>query len=293
MRVQRGCDSPPLVAMVERLIIQVGKQPGFTTQSTHRLSNLITRFSEFAISQGIGDLDEVTAEHARAFVCARTFEGETPSVATRHLRRSAVRLLFRTARLAGRAHHDPTLDLRLPPRSSLNRRALADDEVVLCRSFALHTLFETRSPAVWALAEATARTSEIPRILPSNVDLESGLVWIHGGSKTDPRWGQLTEWGLERLGERHRTLSGDVPIVYHGKGSAESMQASSCTAVAQTLRRAGLAGEPDVGPSSIAAWAGARAFRDGASIDEVARMLGIRSLDRAARFIGWDWKQER
>ena len=53
-----------------------------------------------------------------------------------------------------------------------------------------------------------------------------------------------------------------------------------------------LAGEPDVGPSSVAAWAAARAFREGASIDEVARMLGIRSLDRAARFIGWDWKQE-
>ena len=26
-----------------------------------------------------------------------------------------------------------------------------------------------------------------------------------------------------------------------------------------------------------------------ASIDEVARRLGIRSLDRAARFIGWGW----
>ncbi len=30
----------------------------------------------------------------------------------------------------------------------------------------------------------------------------------------------------------------------------------------------------------------------GTSIDEVARMLGIRSLDAAASFIGWDWQGE-
>jgi integrase len=170
---------------------------------------------------------------------------------------------------------------------------LTDDEVAVCRSFATHTLSETRRSAAWALAEATARTSEIPHILPSDVDLGSGLVWIHGGSKTDARWGRLTGWGAKRLEERLRSLSEDHPIVYQGNGSPESRQASSCAAIAQTIRRAGLSGERDIGPSSIAAWAGAKAFRECAPIDEVARMLGIRSLDRAARFIGWDWKQER
>ena len=43
---------------------------------------------------------------------------------------------------------------------------------------------------------------------------------------------------------------------------------------------------------SVAAWAGATAFRQGAQIDEVARMLGVRSLDQAARLIGWDWDRE-
>jgi integrase/recombinase XerC len=208
-----------------------------------------------------------------------------------HLRRSAVRLLYQTARRLELASGDPTLDLALPPRSGLLRRPLTDDEIAVCRSFATYVLSETRRPAAWALAEATARTSEIPHILPSDVDLDSGLVWIHGGSKTYARWGRLTDWGAMQLDERLRSLSEDHPIVYQGKGSSESRQASSCAAISQTIQRAGLAGDPDIGPSSVAAWAGAKAFREGASIDEVARMLGIRSLDRAARFIGWDWTQ--
>jgi hypothetical protein len=40
------------------------------------------------------------------------------------------------------------------------------------------------------------------------------------------------------------------------------------------------------------AWRGAAALAEGSSIDEVARMLGIRSLDAAASFIAWDWRKE-
>jgi hypothetical protein len=39
----------------------------------------------------------------------------------------------------------------------------------------------------------------------------------------------------------------------------------------------------------VAAWVGAKALSEGTSIDEVARMLGVRSLDGAAAFIGYDW----
>ena len=52
----------------------------------------------------------------------------------------------------------------------------------------------------------------------------------------------------------------------------------------------GLAGEPDVRPMSVAAWAGSRVFRERGRIDAVAHALGMRSLDRAAALIGWDWQ---
>ena len=46
---------------------------------------------------------------------------------------------------------------------------------------------------------------------------------------------------------------------------------------------------PAVRPSSIAAWAGRALFDRTGQIDLVARRLGMRSLDRTAIFIGWDW----
>jgi hypothetical protein len=63
--------------------------------------------------------------------------------------------------------------------------------------------------------------------------------------------------------------------------------------LASTLRQAGLATTPGVRPNSISAWRGASELVHGASIDEVAVLLGMRSLDRAATFIGFDWRAER
>ncbi|MDP1821431.1 MAG: hypothetical protein Q8K58_16250 [Acidimicrobiales bacterium] len=57
------------------------------------------------------------------------------------------------------------------------------------------------------------------------------------------------------------------------------------------LRRAGLCGEPDVRPASIAGRAGMQILEESGRIEEVARRLGMRSLDRAARFIGWTWSE--
>jgi hypothetical protein len=53
--------------------------------------------------------------------------------------------------------------------------------------------------------------------------------------------------------------------------------------------RAGLGDEPGVCPNSIVAWRGASASAAGASIQQVALLLGIRSLDATASFIGWEW----
>jgi hypothetical protein len=54
------------------------------------------------------------------------------------------------------------------------------------------------------------------------------------------------------------------------------------------LRRAGLTTDAAVRPASVAAWAGRRLFDEGVALEEVARRLGIRSLDRTASFIGLD-----
>jgi site-specific recombinase XerD len=207
------------------------------------------------------------------------------------VRRSAIRLLYREARRAGLTDGDPARDVLLPPRSSLRTRPLADDEIALCRSSSVRTLSETRQPAALALAEATARCSEIAAIRTEDVDLARDRVWLSGTSATDARWGSLTRWGAEHLHRRLARLGGDRSTVINPRSTSRSGAASSVhRAIASTLHRAGLASEPDVRPNSVVAWRGARALAEGAGIEEVALLLGVRSLDRASRLIGWDWR---
>ena len=271
-----------------------------TDQSTHRMTELLVRFTVFA-EKGLRlrTVQAITPAHARRFVTAgisKPSGPERPRVATMHLRRSALRLYFRTLRQLGVDVGDPTQDLALPPRSCLAVRPLTDDEIVVCRSFSLQTLTATLQPAAWALAEATARTSEIPHLRVSDLDLGDGRVWIHGSSKAEARWGSLSQWGAAQLARRVEHLrkahERDPHVAYTGGGSEKSRQASSCIAIAETLLRAGFGREPDVRPGSVVAWAGCRVFTETGRIEEVARRLGMRSLDRAARFIGWDWTSD-
>ena len=263
---------------------------GLSEQSFDRLVELMRRFADFVVhGHGARGLAEITQDLAVEFVFAPTIGGTAVSTSVMHWRRSAIRLLFRTARQLGLVEGDPTLDLALPPRSGSQCRPLTDDEVAVCRAAALAS--ESRLSAAWALAEATARTSELPNLLVRDVDFTRGLVWLHDGSKTVERWGHLSEWGLTQLARRAHALGDDVdrPLVYSGDGSAVSRQASACMAISVTLARAGLGDEPDVRPASVVAWAGRRLLEETGQIDLVAIRLGMRSLDRTAAFIRYDW----
>jgi integrase/recombinase XerC len=126
------------------------------------------------------------------------------------------------------------------------------------------------------------------------VDLESGRVWVAGSPRTRARWGQLTQWGVAQIARYLKELpeEPETPIIGGGTPGSALAQSSAVGVIAQTLRRAGLAEAPDVRPSSVAAWAGRKVFDETGRVDVAAQQLGIRSLDRAARFIGWDWAPE-
>ena len=258
-----------------------------------RTSAILDRFGRFAADgYGLLNLDEVTSGVARSFVTAPTGTGHAPSTSTMHWRRTALRLLFRAARRHGLSDGDPTLDLELPPRSSLGTRPLTDDEVTLCRSVAQWSLAGSRRAAVWALAEATCRSSELPKVSGDDVDLDSGRVWIAGGKATQAREGQLT-WGLLQVRARLEEL--DAPslrLVYSGRSPGSAGQVSGAAAIVDVLTRAGLHHEPDVRPGSVAAWAGRRVLEETGRIDSAARALGVRSLDRAASIVAWDWQSD-
>lgn len=287
--------SLPLRSLAERVIEAWLENIDLSEQSVRRLIEISQRFVSFVegVSRSSGNSHDL-ARLCEQFVSARLgtdSENRKAALATMHLRRTTLRLLFRTARDLGIFEGDPTLDLSLPPRTSIGARALTDEEVALCRSFAVTTPKETRLPAAWALAEATSRTAEIPHIQGKDVDLKRGRVWIHGSPKTEARRGRLTAWGIAQVGRRMEVLgSSELSLIYMGRGNSESKQAASCIAITETLTRAGLAGDPCLRPISVVAWAGVGIFRETGRIEEVARRLGMRSLDRAARLIGFDWK---
>jgi site-specific recombinase XerC len=237
-------------------------------------------------SRRIGSLAEVQPDDASDFVRSRLESGLPASVAVLHNRRAALRLLFRVARRLELAESDPTLDLRLPPKSSAATRPLDDDEIELCRDVAQWA--SARVAIAWALAEATARGAEIAAITSDDIDLEAGTVGIKGSQRTMARIGTLSAWGLETLRQRS-SIGGTGPVAYAGEGRGIAGQVSTCRAISSVLLRAGLAGEPDVRPMSVAGWAGRRVFDETGSIERAALAMGVRSLDRAARLVGHDW----
>lgn len=290
-RTRQRTDGGGVLGQIDQLRqVMVDDSPG--QPQWERTSAILDRFAQFA-SNGFGStsLAEIRPEIARSFIDATTASGKPPSVSTRHWRRTAVRLLFRAARDAGLVDGDPTLDLVLPPRSSLGTRPLTDDEVALCRSAAQWSLAGSRRAAVWALAEATCRSSELPNISADDIDLATGRVWISGGKTTEPRESCLTDWGLQHV--RARVLEVDElrrPLLYSGRSPSGAGQVAGASALVDVLTRAGLHHEPDVRPGSVAAWAGRRVLDETGRIDMAAKALGVRSLDRAARIVGWDWR---
>lgn len=276
----------------EALAADLGTRWASEAQAT-RIVRLAERFEQFCLQGfGVSSLDTVSPAIAQAFVAAADADGRPAGASLQRARRSALRLLFQCGRRLGATNADPTLDLRLPPLSSLRARPLTDDEVLECRAASAWSLTSARRALTWALAEATCRSGEIPNVLVSDVDLETGSVSIRGGGRCTPRIGNLTAWGRDIIGEHLPGRIPDAPLVYAGDTARLGGLVSANSAISQVLQRAGLGDEPDVRPSSVIAWAGTKVLERSGRIELVAEALGLTSLDSAASFIGWNWASD-
>ena len=245
---------------------------------------------------GVLDVTSVTTGQVRAWVDAPLAGGGRPSVATRHVRRAAARLAFRLLRSSGVVSHDPTTDIRLPPRrAGRTVRPLTEEEVSGGRAASLRTLGDARVAALWALAEATATTTEIAHVLPRHVDLDGGTVLLAGSSRLDPRQGRLTDWGAAVLA-RHLAKVPDSPIPLvsgGGSRSSESLRTAVISGLVRVLVDIGLGDDQTVKSSSVRAWAGRRVLMESGRLDEAALALGCRTLDTAAAIVGFEWREPR
>ena len=267
------------------IIHEIQAESSLAAVSRRRVTDLLGVFSNFLAVSGVQDLADIQPSHAEDFVRSLNRSGAEPSLATMHLRRTALRTLFREAMAMGLVAADPTASLVLAKRTYRDLRPLTDAEVEKCRAAASAPLGDRRFVLAWALAEATARVPELGRVRASDCDPETTSVHLPGCSSAEARWARLTAWGLGQVEAVIKHGSSDhAPLL--GEGS----RAGAHELVAATLRRVGLSGKPGVRPNSVAAWRGELALRNGATIDEVARLLGMRSLDRTASFIGFEWR---
>lgn len=292
-RPSGGTDLRPsaLAAAVEAVASLVASRGLRSTTLVNRIARM-RWFAAFAQAMGVLDLDSVTPAHVVAFIDSRRASGQHVRLSERHSRRAAVNLLYKEGRALGLASTDPGRDVRLPPRSPTHARPLTDDEVDLARSYATRR-HDMRPSVCWALAEATARTSEIPHLRVSDIDLEAGTVSIHGGATTDSRVGRLTDWGTTQIRRRLAAIrpeEGPDPILIgEGRWDDPDEGRAAATMVLTGILRAARLSAPGVNPRSIPAWAGRQGLAQGATIDAVARMLGIRSLDQAVAMVRFAW----
>ena len=201
----------------------------FTEQTLLRSEETARRFARRLQAQGIKDAAAITPSHCQGFVDALTHDGKTPELATRHARRVALRMLFRTWRETDERVHDPTLDLTLPPRTTRAARPLTDAEVTLGRAAARLGLAGSASlqrAVCWALAEATAVTSEISAIRICDLDdpHQPRYVNLPGTRRVDARLGELTDWGAAIVGRqtqllRERGHPSTTLLTYRGTGT--------------------------------------------------------------------------
>jgi integrase/recombinase XerC len=232
----------------------------------------------------IEQVEEVDHSHVRRYLVAPSVTGADPGLATQHNRRTALRFMFRILREIGLASFDPTLDVELPPRRARTIRPLTSAEVKRCEFAAGATLLATREPAAWALAEAGGTMAEIGSVLFADIDLRRGSVIV--GQRTVP----LTDWGLAQLERRSEAVDHRWVLVASPDSSPDSRRVRATELVRNVMRRAGIGGS-DVSVRSVAAWTGTGAFAEG-GIEEVARRLGLNSLDAAARLVGHHWADD-
>ena len=279
-------------------------EEAFTPATLDKCGDAIARFARRLHHQGVQDPAAITAAHCQGFVEAATVQGRSPELTTRHARRTALRMFFRTLREMGYPIGDPSIDLRLPPRTDTAARPLTDLEVTVCRASSRMGEAGGRSlhrAVIWALGETTAVTSEISAVRVGDVDDQAAPRWVRlpGTRRHDPRLGELSDWGsvivarqLALLAERRATPA--TLLSYRGQGvpGEHGAQSAVCNAIAGVLTLAGFADEADVRPASLRNWAGRRLYDAGLPIEKVAVRMGAHSLDGAAADIGLTWRAQ-
>lgn len=227
--------------------------------------------------------------------------GERASENTSRLRRSAARSFFETAKGLGIIDANPAKSVEFPSRSERYVCAFTDEQITQLQQHSRTTLDDTRTPAALALVMSGATTTELSFVTLADVDLPHGRVWVHdGGYRQRDRWIALyDDWCVAAvrlrvadLGAGSAGTAGDPWLVYlprPGKPSADRQGSAGGMIILRLLKFARVHQPGVTRAESLREWLAAQVFTETGSLEEVARRLGMSSLDAAAHLVGHDW----
>ncbi len=213
------------------------------------------------------------------------------SVAAQHRRRRAVRFAYTRLRAWGITAAFPAVDATLPARIAPQRPILTDDDVSIITWTASQRL-NTVQPTTLALAAAGVTAGEVGFICGDDVDTEQWQILTPGSGKSRSRTITVRPEHREFIQDRLETrrLVGIVaqePLAYRGNSPQEHVRSAMASKAIASLGRA--AGVP-LTIGRLNAWAALQRYTMTGRIEDVAHLLGLRSLDAAARVIGLEWQ---
>lgn len=274
-------------------------------QSLEKFDLLMQRFSRYAKAFGVEALAGVDVTLVESFVRARGRDrgGDVSdaAVSTMQVRRAVLRAFYRTARELSLTWDDPARDIDLPTRTASTTRPLNDDETELLWMRAWAGGRVRRHAATVALMLSGVHSGEVGHVTIDDIDFEVGAVRAPGTVKFAPRTLDVESRYLQALAARRdlllvrqpNTSPARIVLATGSEGSDGQKQARVCTTVKDVMRRAGLGDDPELRPTSLTAVPARAVFDATGRIELAARLLGVSSLDTAARAVAWDWAGER
>ncbi|WP_234350272.1 tyrosine-type recombinase/integrase [Streptomyces sp. WM4235] len=271
-------------------------------------AKLYTRAAEellvFGKAHGITLIDEVTADLVTAFDRAPGHDRHgniivTPEDGTRRQRRSGIASFYTYARALGLTQCVPLVDAERIHRSPRKAGAgLSIEEIELLKFHSERGMPATRNAAVLALLLTGLHSAEIAASGTTDLNLDAGEITTRGATYTEARTCPLSDWARYVLGLRLTHLAGKPPeqrlLVANPRSAAHVAQASVGSAFGEIVRRCGLSTTTrKVEPRDVTRFLARQILRESGSLSEVARRLGLSSLDSAAGLAGLQWKTPR
>jgi hypothetical protein len=266
-----------------------------TSETVHTDVIVARSFYTYVADIGVHDVRDITEEHAAEFIMMPVHDGrllKRPSESTQKNRRFAIRAIFKTARKLGYQNLDPTPDIEVDALGTPKRKICISADIEALREGAPMGMVSTGLPAVLAFAEAGASNSEIRHLRGIDVDLRLLTVSLPGTGSLNARINSLTEWGGHVLDARLTELSSMDLIVVSTMRKPSLSNGAVSNAFRQITRNARL-GDCGFNVDSVRGWRAREVFGISERIEDVAVFLGLRTLDGAARFIGYDWQDRR